>query len=130
MKAETTIKLCGYDVRLRYCAAAETGYEQLSGKSADVFMPDVTRDDEGNVIDVKTKATTDDYLKLAISAIIAAYAREGGQAPITAEDILYEASPEEIIALIGKVAEIRNEWYGVPSVIKEDGDKGDEPKNG
>lgn len=125
MKVESTIQLCGYDVRIRYCAAAETGFEQISGKSSEIFMPSI---EDG---DLKQKATLDDYLKLAIAAIIAAYSADNSTPPMNAEDVLYEASPDEVVALIGKVAELRNEWYGIPKVIKEEpGSITDEEKQG
>ena len=36
------------------------------------------------------EATTEDYLTLALAAIVAAYARTGDTAPITSDDILYD----------------------------------------
>ena len=53
MISEKTIQICGKDVQMRYCAAAETGYERLSGQSSDIFVPEVERDDEGNITNVK-----------------------------------------------------------------------------
>ena len=74
MNTEKTIKICGKDVIMRYCAGAETGYEILSGKSSDVFVPTVAeRDKNGKPIKFDPpKAMTDDYIKLATAAIIAA----------------------------------------------------------
>ena len=119
---ETTITICGKEVGMRYCAAAETGYEQLSGKSSDVFSPTVTkRDYEGNPVEVDTpKATENDYIMLAVAAIIAYYAKNGGKEPIKTEDILYDATSQEVIELMTTVIQLRNEWYKVPSVVKEE----------
>ena len=77
---------------MRYCAAAETGYEELSGKPSTRFIP--TRDADGNV--VPPEATTIDYIYLAVSAIVAAYASRHKEPPITDGQILYDASPFEI----------------------------------
>ena len=119
MISEKTIQICGKDVQMRYCAAAETGYERLSGQSSDIFVPEVERDDEGNITNVKQRAKADDYIKLAIAAIIAAYARQNEESPITADDIMYDATPQEVTTLITTVIELRAKWYEIPSVVKQ-----------
>ena len=102
MISEKTIQICGKDVQMRYCAAAETGYERLSGQSSDIFVPEVERDDEGNITNVKQRAKADDYIKLALAAIIAAYARNNEESPVTAEEILYDAAPDEVERIINE----------------------------
>lgn len=135
MIAEKTIQICGHDVLMRYCAAAETGYERLSGQSSNIFVPIVEKDENGQVTNVEQKATADDYLKLAIASIIAAYSRIDQDPPVTAEDILYDAPPAEVITLISTVIKLRAQWYDVPSVINteetpdSEEDKGDSKKN-
>lgn len=130
---ERTINICGKEVRLRYCAATETGYEQISGQSADIFIPNFEKDEDGNIINITPRAKTDDYLKLAIAAIIAAYARNNEEAPVTADDIIYEAKPTEVTQLLTTVMELRNAWYEVPTIVKpeeqpaEDTDEDDKP---
>lgn len=115
MITEKTIQIQGKDVTLRYCAAAETGFEQLRpGKTCQVF-----NDVEGE------KATTEDYIALALAAIIAAYARKGEEAPIDSETILYDCTPTEVSMLIKTVFELRNKWYTMPEQIKPD----EQPKN-
>ena len=137
MKKET-IKICGKEVDMLYCAAAETGYEKLSGKSSEVFIPkramsgdQPVNDSDGNPIYNAPEATLDDYIKLAVSAIIAAYAKDGKEAPITTEDILYDAGPNDITTLVATVARMRSEWYTVPSALQGDeaDDEGFSPKN-
>ena len=121
MIAEKTITICGKEVRMRYCAAAETGYESLSGKSIAVFSPTFGKDDEGNdIITEPAKATTQDYLTLAVAAIVAAYARGNEEPPVTSEDILYDASPTDVAELLTTVVMLRVEWYKVPEVVKPD----------
>ena len=126
MKKET-IKIFGKEVDMLYCAAAETGYEKLSGKSSEVFIPkramsdnQPVNDSDGNPIYNAPEATLDDYIKLAVSAIIAAYAKDGKDAPITTEEILYDAGPNEIITLVATVARMRNEWYTIPAALQND----------
>ena len=121
---------------MRYCAAAESGYEQLAGKQISVFIPKFGKNDQGEDIIVKpAEATTYDFLTLASAAIVAAYSRNDETPPITTENILYDASPKEVTHLLNTVIELRNEWYGVPKVMA-DADKaegtnkdGEQPKN-
>ncbi len=117
MTTERTIKICGKEVSMRYCAATETSYEKLADKSAAIFVPTIEKDEKGNVTNVINNATTDDFIKLGISAIIAAYSRKNEEMPVTAEDIIYNASADEVMELIKTVSELRKEWYTIPSVV-------------
>lgn len=122
MIAEKTITICGKDVRMRYCAATETGYESLSGQRIEVFTAKPTEwDTDGNptAFDPPT-ATTQDYLTLAIAAIVAAYARNNEEPPVKSEDIMYDAEPTEVTNLLTTVIMLRAEWYKVPDVVKPD----------
>lgn len=105
-----------------YCAATETGYEAISGKSSVIFIPKVTKDDKGNITSVESQANVADCITLAVAGIIASYTRRKEKSPITSDDILYEGTPEEVQNLITTILNMRNEWYQVPSLIKkEDG---------
>lgn len=123
------LKICGKTVKMRYCAAAETGFERLAGKSSDVFIPEVEKDSEGNIVNVKQKASSEDYIQLAFAAIIAAYARKGEDSPVSADEILFEARPQEIVELVAAVMELRNEWYDVPATVKPEMEEGEGEKN-
>lgn len=115
-----------------YCAATETGYESISGQSCEIFIPTVQKDSDGNVTEARVRATTRDYLQLAIAAIIAAYFSRGQQPPVTSDDILYRAASQEVTALITAVIELRTEWYAIPTVVPvEEGktEEGEQPKN-
>jgi hypothetical protein len=139
MTSEKSINICGKDVKMRYCAATETGYEQLSGKSVATFIPTFGKNEQGEDIIVKpAEATTHDYLMLAVSAIVAAYSRKGEEPPVSTEDILYEATAEETKTLLETIVELRSDWYGVPKVVldadkaqksKTDGEEEEQPKN-
>ena len=65
-------------------------------------------------------ATTQDYLTLAIAAIVAAYARNNEEPPVKSEDIMYDAEPTEVTNLLTTVIMLRAEWYKVPDVVKPD----------
>ena len=116
-----TITICGKDVELLYCAATETGYESISGQSCEIFIPEISKDEKGKE-QIRMRATTRDYIQLAVAAVIAAYTRKGEDAPVTADDILYNATSQEVTKLITTVIELRNAWYLVPSIIKPEDD--------
>lgn len=118
MTTEKTIQILGKDVRLRYCAATENGFEQLRKKS---------------VYEIDFKSN-EDLTALALSAIVAAYARKDEEPPITSEDLLYEAKPTELVELIKTVIELRASWYEIPAVVtpepqQAEDDEGKQPKN-
>lgn len=121
MTNEKTITIHGMDVRMRYCAAAETGYTSISGKDASVFSARQLYNDKGEKDGIAPpEATTEDYITLALAAIVAAYARTGEKEPITSHDILYDFTPADVQLLIDTVVELRLEWYRVPEGIKQD----------
>ena len=121
MNNEKIITIQGKDVRMRYCAATETGFTSISGKDASVFSARQLYNDKGEKDGIAPpEATTEDYLTLALAAIVAAYARTGDTAPVTSDDILYDFTPAEIQLLIATVVELRLEWYRVPEGIKQE----------
>ena len=121
MISEKTINICGRDVAMRYCAAAETGYEQLSGQSSDIFVPTIEYEEDGKTVkNIIQRAKADDYIKLAMAAIVAAYARRNEEPPITVDDILYDATPQEVTELIKTVIDLRAKWYEIAQVVKDE----------
>ena len=141
---EKTIEICGRQVPLLYSAATETGYEQLSGKQISVFLPQFSKDKDGNVIITQQPtATTEDYLHLVVAAVVAANEKERHTKnlkpeelplPIDSADLLYNATKAEITQIIATVLELRNAWYEIPAVMKQDllntdNDDDEKPKN-
>ena len=102
MNNERTITICGKEVKMRYCAAAETGYEQMSGKS--IGDIDFTNQE--------------DLIRLSLAAILAAYLRDNADAPVTGTDILVDAKPKELIEMFTAILELRAAWYEVSAVVK------------
>lgn len=129
MIKEKTIYICKKEVSIRYCAATETGFEQLSEKSSDIFTPQPERNSDGNIIGYTQRATMDDYIKLSIAAIIAAYSAKGEEAPVTAEDVMFNASSKEISEMLTAVIQLRNQWYDIPPVVKPETEENAEQKN-
>lgn len=103
MNNEKSITICDKEVKLRYCAATETGFEMNAKKS---------------IADIDFNSQ-EDLLRLSVAAIIAAYQRDGQEAPIESKDILFDAKPAEIIELFKAVIELRAAWYNVPFVLEE-----------
>lgn len=127
MIQEKEITLNGQQVKMIYCSATENGYEEISGKSISVFSPEFGKDEEGNTIITKAaEATIGDVISLAFAGIVAAYTRDKKEVPVTADYILYEATPAERNDLLTAIIELRNKWYEVPSVIKPEIEGGKE----
>lgn len=135
MIEEKTITILGKELKMRYCAGTETGYEFMSGKSASVFIPEIIeKDKKGNPTKIEQKATEDDFIKLAVASINSAYDRKKENLPIEAETlvayILYDADSSIISDLIKNVVELRNKWYKVPETIPDSEFEGCEGKQG
>ena len=139
MNTEKTITLCGKEVKILYCTATENGFEELSDKSISVFLPTFGEDEDGkSVITEPAKANIGDFVKLAIAGIIAAYAKEDQEPPVSTKDILFNTKPAERNELVTAIVSVRNEWYEISKVLEEsikaeqensqDG-KGETPKN-
>ena len=97
------ITLCGQQVRIKYCAAAENGFEDIAGKSI-------------NEMDLRMNK---DIMSLAMACIIAAYTVEGQEPPIESKDLLYKATSKELTELYLTVINLRAEWYGVPATVSD-----------
>ena len=98
-KKEVTI--CGQPIKVMYCAASENGFEDLSGKHFKDF----------------NFTSSKDLLNLSLACIVAAYAEEGIDAPLSGKDLLYKATPQELVSLYQTVLESLNEWYGINKVV-------------
>ena len=104
-----------------YCAATETGFEDIAGKTADIFNPIPVLDNEGKVKELMPPpATIKDYIYLAVACIVAAYASRGEEAPEMTNDILYKATPAEIQLLTRTAIELKMEWYKIPETATID----------
>ena len=114
------IKICEREVELFYCAATENGFERLSGKPIDVFLPILGKNEEGKtvVVDVPP-ATNEDYLILAMAGIAAADTYHERESAITSKDLLYEATPAERTQLVQAIMDLRNEWYDIPKMVSD-----------
>lgn len=109
MTTETTINICGKDVKMRYCAATETGFERVTNKPIGIFM------EQG-------KAMMLDFIYLAYAAIIAAYSKDNEEPTVSSEEIMYEATPQEISDMMEALLETKKAWYHVPDVVKPETD--------
>ncbi len=107
------------EVKLLYCAASEAGFQSLSGKTMEVFNPELEKNEEGKwIVKAPPKATDENYIQLALACIVAAYECDEEKSPIESKDLLYHASREEVQNLVTTVLQMRNDWMQVPSTIK------------
>ena len=120
MTPQKEITINGQQVRMIYCAATENGFEEISRKSINVFLPILGKDENGDTI-IKEAApcTIGDWLTLSMAAIVAAYTKDSKEVPVSSEYMLYESTPQERNDLITYIVELRNEWYGVAKVVEE-----------
>lgn len=121
MNPEKTITICGKEVRMRYCAATESGYEKMAHQSSAVFAATIKKFKEDGTPEIiePPKAVGSDFLQLAIAGIVAAYAKDDQTPPITSDEILYDAGPDETLLLTTTIIELRREWYNIPATIPE-----------
>jgi hypothetical protein len=117
-KGKATININGQDIRMLYTAAAEKGFEDMTGQSSAVFM------NNGKIYDWAT---------LGLACIVAAYAEKDEDPPVKSKDLLYNWGPKAVESLIKTTIELRRAWYKIPEVIKteeEETPKDEEqPKN-
>lgn len=118
MNNEATININGQDIRMLYTAAAEKGYEDMTGQSSAVFI---------------NNSKVYDWATLGLCCIVAAYASKNEEPPVKSEDILYNWGPGDVESLIKTTIELRRAWYKIPEVInteEEETTKDEEqPKN-
>ena len=92
MNNEAKININGQDIRMLYTAAAEKGFEDMTGQSSAVFMSN------GKIYD---------WVTLGLACIVAAYAKQGEEPPVKSEDILYNWGPDAVESLIKTTIELR-----------------------
>jgi hypothetical protein len=118
MNNEATININNQDIRMLYTAAAEKGFEDMTGQSSAVFI------NNGKIYD---------WVTLGLACIVAAYAYKNEEPPVKSEDILYNWGPENVEELIKITIELRRAWYKIPEVIKTEEEEQpkdkEEPKN-
>lgn len=120
-KRQENGELAQVEVRMLYCAATETGYQALSGKNIEVFLPVIGKDKDGkSFIKEMPPATDEDYINLALAAIIAAYERDKQTPPIDSSDIIYTATRAEVVELVSTIAQMRNEWVYIPNTVEKE----------
>lgn len=103
MNNEAKININGQDIRMLYTAAAEKGFEDMTGQSSAVFM---------------NNSKIYDWVTLGLACIVAAYAKQNEEPPVKSEDILYNWGPDDVESLINTTIKLRRAWYKIPEVIK------------
>lgn len=115
------ITIGGKQVKMIYCAATENGFEDISEKSIQVFVPTFDKDKDGKVyVKEPAKAHIGDFVMLAFAGIVAAYVKDNEEVPVSSDEILYNTTPQERNDLITAIVELRNEWYSLPKVVADE----------
>lgn len=101
-----TINIAGKQVGIAYCYATEITFKRYTDKSVEEF--DATNPEH--------------VLYLILSAIMPYYLSRDEEVPVTADELMYQSSPEELIDALKEVLSLRNAWYKLP-----EGEPTDEP---
>ena len=98
------ITLCGNPVMVAYCFATEIAFKKFTGVNLDEF-----------------DATNPEHIIYIILAAIAVYyQKEGIDAPMKDENLMYDAQPKEMIEALNEVLKLRADWYQLPKGDKKD----------
>lgn len=112
------ITICGQEVSVGYCYAAEIAFHNYTGVTVDKF----DADNPQHVV----------YLIMAaIFAYYNAKEHEGEGHDLTDEGLLYDSRPEEIVEAFKTVLELRQRWYVADgdAAQQQPGEHEDEGKN-
>jgi hypothetical protein len=101
------ITLCGKQVMVAYCFATEIAFKKFTGVNLDEF--DATNPEH--------------IIYIILSAIATYYQKEGTDAPVKDENLMYDVQPRELIDALNEVLKLRADWYQLPK-----GDTIDEQK--
>ena len=118
------ITICGKAVTLAYCFATEISYKILSDEDITNFMQDCIAS-----VQKETMPDTRHSIHAILAAQSAYYESVGQPAPLTDEDLMYNASPLEIGTALGTLIVLRAEFYHIPSSEPKDKEEGDDSKN-
>lgn len=97
------IKIAGLTVTLCYCYAVELMFRKASGVSIDAI-------DMGD---------PDHLVALIVASAVAYSTYSGAECPISSEQLMYDASPEDIIGAVSCVMSLREQWYNTGSLVKK-----------
>lgn len=106
------ITIAGKTITIAYCYATEIAFKNFSGIDFVEFRKQTQT--EG--------AASPQLVLYAILSAITAYDQGTGakKQQMTDKDIMFSASPKELIDALTAVMELRNEWYQIPSGEPED----------
>lgn len=117
------ITICGKAVTLAYCFATEISYKILSDEDITNFMQDCIA-----ALQKKTMPDIHRSIRAILAAQSAYYESVKQSAPLTDEDLIYNANPLEIGTALGTLIALRAEFYHIPEGEPKD-KEGDAGKN-
>jgi hypothetical protein len=97
----------------------------------EVFNPTIETVDCQAKVTAPPKATDDDYIRLVMAAIIAAYeARstdtETVEPPLKMKDLILRSTRKQIMDAVNAVLELRLQWLDIPLAIKPETEETEE----
>lgn len=106
---------------MAYCFATEIAYKDYTGENIGDYMKEAI---------AKTTATPPQMpdikktMYIILAAIMAYYASQDKDAPVKDQDIMTEATPQELGAALGTVLSLYAQFYAVPEEMKGKESKG------
>lgn len=109
-----TITIGKKQLDVGYCFATEITFHKYTGEP-------VTNFDAAN---------PEHSIYLILAAAITCAQAEGKDAELQDTDLMYSATPTQIVEAMKTILELRNEWYEVPAGETKEEEKPADPKNG
>ena len=106
---------------MAYCFATEIAYKDYTGENISDYMKEAI---------AKTTATPPQMpdvkktMYIILAAIMAYYASQDKDAPVKDQDIMTEATPQELGAALGTVLSLYAQFYAMPEEMKGKESKG------
>lgn len=89
------ITICKKQVTVAYCFATEIGFMTFTGQP----------------IDTMETTNPEHIIYLILAALHAYYQKDSKDSPVKDEDLMYDATPEELYDAIKEIMNLRGEWY-------------------
>lgn len=118
------ITICGTQLTLSYCYAVEIGYKILSDQNIHDFFDEV-----GKALNEQKMPDIQRTIYLIMASALAYYQSKKEKAPVTDEQIMYEATANELSNALLAIITLRSEFFKVPSDELTESEKQQDEKN-
>lgn len=124
-----TITICGKEVTLAYSFATEIAFYDLAGQDFSQFFKTIAANLAGkeptavNVTAAVAAVPPKTRIMAILASIISYYDGQGQEAPLSDNELMREAGPDDIFVALATVMQLHNEWYRIPA-----GEPADKPE--